>query len=339
MTRKEYMKKLTARLSFRLPAEAVADIAGEISERFEEGAAEGMDEAAVCSLLGDPYAAAADFLRECGGENKPSHGRVIGITASLLLSAAFVLADPFAVGSPTARVHMLLLAMPIMIWLICEGRGWRKSLCRSACDIAMAMSAVLLTGAGVCCALLVNEAIRSPDSLDFLFMLLCTAFTVGAMAAWAFTVSRRGEKYMLILHGLGAAAAVWSAAVSFDFFGADRIRYGGNSFEHDKEAELAMYYGEAGGYFRNFLLLIILLSAACTVWAVIKRDRLSPCTLSLLLGCFASSADNLYSLRRVDPMDTEVQVSVVPFIFTLACTAVWLAVTMVIGMGYKNSNE
>lgn len=333
MTGKQYIKALSARLAFRLPGEAAADIIDEISRRFDEGRREGLDESAICAGLGEPSAAAAEFIRECGGREKLSLRSAMAAAVCLLLSAVFMGADIFSAGDRTAPIHFLLPVIPMMIWVICEGKNWRKSLYQAACDRAMAISSLLLTGAAVCCTLLVNETLVSADSLDFLYMCLCTALIIGAMAAWAFTVSRRSEKYMLVFPVLGAGGAILAFAVSFGFFAASRISYINDLSVEAAKENLMKYHVEAGGYFRNFLLLIIVLSAVCFVWAVVKRDRLSLCTLSLLSGCLAGTADIFGFLRRIDPTDagSPIRISAVPFIFAIACAALWLIVTLIIG--------
>lgn len=333
MTGKQYIKALSSKLAFRLPGEAAADIIDEISRRFDEGRREGLDESAICAGLGEPSAAAAEFIRECGGSEKLSIRSAMAAAVCLLLSAVFMGADFFTVGDRAAPIHFLLPVIPLMIWVIFEGKGWRKSLCLCASDGAMAISSLLLTGAAVCLTLLVNEAMRSADSLDFLYMCLCTALIIGAMAAWAFTVSRRSEKYMLVFPLLGAGGAILAFALSFDFFAASRISYVNDFSPEAAEENLMKYNVEAGGYFRNFLLLMILLSAVCFVWAAVKRDRLSLCTLSLLSGCLVSTADIFGYLRGLDPTEEcfPITISAVPFIFAAGCAVFWLIVTPVMG--------
>lgn len=333
MTGKQYIKALSSKLAFRLPGEAAADIIDEISRRFDEGRREGLDDSAICAGLGEPAEAAAEFIRECGGREKLSMRSAMATAVCLLLSAVFMGADIFTVGDRAAPIHFLLPVIPLMIWVICEGKGWRKSLYQAACDCAMAISSLLLNGAAVCCTLLINETLMSADSLDFLYMCLCTVLVIGAMAAWAFTVSRRSEKYMLIFPVLGAGGAILAFALSFDFFAASRISYVNDFSVEAAKENLMKYHVEAGGYFRNFLLLIIVLSAVCFVWAVVKRDRLSLCTLSLLSGCLAGTADIFGFLRHIDPTDagSPIRISAVPFIFAISCAALWLIVTLIIG--------
>lgn len=333
MTEKQYIKALSSKLAFRLPGEAAADIIDEISRRFDEGRREGLDDSAICAGLGEPAEAAAEFIRECGGREKLSMRSAMAAAVCLLLSAVFMGADIFSAGDRTAPIHFLLPVIPMMIWVVCEGKGWRKNLYQAACDRAMAISSLLLTGAAVCCTLLVNETLVSADSLDFLYMCLCTALIIGAMAAWAFTVSRRSEKYMLVFPVLGAGGAILAFAVSFDFFAASRISYVNDFSPEAAEENLMKYHVEAGGYFRNFLLLIIVLSAVCFVWAVVKRDRLSLCTLSLLSGCLVSTVDIFGFLRGLDPTEEcfPITISAVPFIFAAGCAVFWLIVTPVMG--------
>ena len=333
MTEKQYIKALSSKLAFRLPGEAAADIIDEISRRFDEGRREGLDDSAICAGLGEPSAAAAEFIRECGGSEKLAIRSAMAAAVCLLLWAVLMGADSFTVGDRAAPIHFLLPVIPLMIWVIFEGKGWRESLCLCASDRVMALSSLLLTGAAVCCTLLINETLVSADSLDFLYMCLCTVLVIGAMAAWAFTMSRRSEKYMLVFPVLGAGSAILAFALSFDFFAASRISYVNDFSVEAARENLMKYHVEAGGYFRNFLLLIIVLSAVCFVWAVVKRDRLSLCTLSLLSGCLAGTANIFGFLRRIDPTDagSPIRISAVPFIFAISCAALWLIVTLIIG--------
>lgn len=321
MNRKQYMKTLAARLRFRLPEEEIWEILEEIAERFDEGAGEGISEESICSSLGSPEAAAAEFLqgaRDCEGCDKIDilH-EILPPAVSLLLTGLLVWTE----GNGGGAVFLLPL-VPWAIWLICERADCIKSLYSYPADGLMGLSALLLTGAGISCVMLIREALRSPDSLDFLYMCLTAVFILGAMALWAASIRRRGGKRSLLLPLWGAAAAIWATAVSADFFDAYAV-YPING-----------YYGMAGEYCSNFLKLTTALSAVCIFWSIIRRDGFTLPVLALLTGT-AMSLLNVYTyLGSVDPLDVNSPALSVGnysgFILGAASGALWLAFTVVI---------
>ncbi|MDE6592194.1 MAG: DUF1700 domain-containing protein [Oscillospiraceae bacterium] len=337
MNRKQYIRALEAGLRFRLPAEEVTEILEEIAERFEDGAAEGATEDVICAELGSPSVAAAEFLQRTAVPGKTDIlRRVLPAAISLLITGLFVYWSGnlrYSIGAmrPSA-IAFLLPIVPWLILLLTEGKKCVKNLRIGPADRAMALCALLLTGAGIFCVGLINEARRSPDSYDLLYMLLCTALMVGAMAAWAVSVCSHGGKYLLLLPASGAAAAIWAAAESFDFFDA----YAFNFMDGDPKAK---YYGYAGEYLGAFTRLIFVLSALCLICAVIRRDAFSLPTLSLLLGCCGGMSNVFFYLRRLDPMDMNAPAcNISVFIPGIISAAVWLAVTLII-RGRKNSVE
>lgn len=337
MNRKQYIRALEAGLRFRLPAEEVTEILEEIAERFEEGAAEGAAEDVICSELGAPSAAAAEFLQRAAVPEKTNilHNALSSLIG-LLLAGVFVYGgcnSRYIIGEMRPNgAAFLLPIVPWLILLLSEGRKCVKNLRICPADRAMALCALLLTGAGVFCVGLINEALRSPDSNDLLYMLLCTGLIIGAMAAWAVSVRSRGGKYLLLLPAAGAAAAIWAAADSFDFFAAYAI----NFMDGDP---IAKYYGYAGEYLGAFTRLMLVLSALCLIRAVIRRDAFSLPTLSLLLGCCGGASNVYFYLGRVDPMDMNVPAcNISAFIPGIISAAVWLAVTLII-RGRKSSVE
>ena len=329
MNRKQYIKALGAGLRFKLPAEEVAEILEEITERFEEGAAEGVAEDVICSELGSPALAAAEFLQRTAVPGTTDIlRRALPDIINLLLAGLFIYGgcnSRYSIGA--MRPNAIAFLLPIVPWLILllsEGKKCVKNLRIGPADRAMALCALLLTGAGIFCVGLINEALRSPDSNDLLYMLLCTALMIGAMAAWAVSVRNRGDKYLLLMPAAGAAAAIWTAADSFDCFAAYAI----NFMDGDPKAK---YYGYVGEYLGAFTRLMFVLSALCLIRAVIRRDAFSLPTLSLLLGCCGGMFNVYFYLRRLDPMDMNAPAcNISAFIPGIISAAVWFAVTLII---------
>ncbi len=329
MNRKQYIKALEAGLRFRLPAEEVTEILEEIAERFEEGAAEGVAEDVICTELGSPALAAAEFLQRAATPGKTDIlRRALPCLIGLLLAGLFIYGgcnSRYLIGE--MRPNAIAFLLPIVPWLILlltERKRSVKNLRIGPADRAMVLCALLLTGAGIFCVGLINEALRSPDSKDLLYMLLCTALIIGAMAALAVSVRSRGGKYLLLLPAAGAAAAIWAAADSFDFFAAYAI----NFTDGDPKAK---YCGYAGEYLGAFTRLMLVLSALCLIRAVIRRDAFSLPTLSLLLGCCGGASNVYFYLGRLDPMDMNAPAcNISVFIPGIISAAVWLAVTLIV---------
>lgn len=115
MTKDEYIRKLRSKLRFSLSAGEIRDIAGDISEVFADGIAEGRSEGEICTSLGSPADAARDILTEHG--ISPNTGRTFAkavISAVIMGAALYLLWSSPSVGIFAAAV------LPTVLLLIIE---------------------------------------------------------------------------------------------------------------------------------------------------------------------------------------------------------------------------
>lgn len=90
MTKEEYIGKLRSKLRFSLSAGEIRDIAGDISEVFADGIAEGRSEGEICTSLGSPVDAARNILTEHG--ISPNTGRTFAkaVISAVIMGGGFV---------------------------------------------------------------------------------------------------------------------------------------------------------------------------------------------------------------------------------------------------------
>ncbi len=132
MKKNEYIRDLERQLRFRLSPKEIREIISDISEYFDEGAADGRNEGDISSALGSPENAVADILAEKGHASFPT-GKLIPAVISLC-TAAICLFGMLSVNgrdtwlNSTAASYLILIAVPSLIWLICEGKFFLASL-------------------------------------------------------------------------------------------------------------------------------------------------------------------------------------------------------------------
>ncbi|MCM1579244.1 MAG: DUF1700 domain-containing protein [Ruminococcus sp.] len=335
MTKDQYLKSLNKRLCFMLPAGETADILEEISLRFDEGFAEGLTEDTVCAGLGFPAAAAAEFLQNVRNDSRRNVKALLSLMAALLPAELYLSLSFFgngAYGSPPYTVYFLPLLPPV-VCLILKGKGWAEHLQKAPFDIPMAVCSLLMTTACVCCCVMINETMKSADSGDFLFMCICTACMLGAMAAWAVSLKNHGGKYALLFPLAGAGFAVWAAAVSGNIFGADAFYFQSGDFA-------VSYRILAGKYMGFFLKATFALSAACLAWAALKGDGLTLAVLSLLTGCCMGTANVYTYIMHTDPTAPDVpHADISVFIMGIVSAAFWLIFTLAIRGKYRPARK
>ena len=162
MTKDEYIRKLCSKLRFSLSAGEIRDIAGDISEVFADGIAEGRSEGEICTSLGSPADAAGNILTEHG--ISPNTGRTFAkavISAVIMTAALYLLWSSPSVGIFAAAV------LPTVLLLIIEAGklshlAEKKTSVLSLIAVILAAVSVFIFGRLADAVLSCNEAVLLP---------------------------------------------------------------------------------------------------------------------------------------------------------------------------------
>lgn len=289
MTKDEYIRKLRSKLRFSLSAGEIRDIAGDISEVFADGIADGRSEGEICTSLGSPTDAARDILTEHG--ISPNTGRTFAkavISAVIMGAALYLLWSSPSVGVFAAAV------LPAVLLLIIEG-GKLSHLAEKKSSV-LTLIAVILAAVSVFIFGRLADAVLSCNKAALLPLGAVLTAIAAAMLICA-VLSVRVSRF-------GAAAPVCGGVISaviigFMVYSAFHITER-HFTDSDMSYELMqiMYRSK----FLNIFMMTLFASAAFVfVTLGIRRDRLTLPCMYAVMGIMMILSKERGILRSLDP--------------------------------------
>lgn len=307
MTKDEYIRKLRSKLRFSLSAGEIRDIAGDISEVFADGIAEGRSEWEICTSLGSPADAAGNILTEHG--ISPNTGRTFAkavISAVIMGAALYLLWSSPSVGVFAAAV------LPAVLLLIIEG-GKLSHLAEKKSSV-LTLIAVILAAVSVFIFGRLADAVLSCNKAALLPLGAVLTAIAAAMLICA-VLSVRVSRF-------GAAAPVCGGVISaviigFMVYSAFHITER-HFTDSDMSYELMqiMYRSK----FLNIFMMTLFASAAFVfVTLGIRRDRLTLPCMYAVMGIMMILSKERGILRAVDPsMSVDNIIKLVPVSLIIA---------------------
>lgn len=289
MTKDEYIRNLRSKLRFFLSAGEIRDIAGDISEVFADGIAEGRSEGEICTSLGSPADAARNILTEHG--ISPNTGRTFAkavISAVIMGAALYLLWSSPSVGIFAAAF------LPTVLLLIIEGGklshlAEKKTSVLSIIAVILAAVSVFVFGRFADAVLRGNEEVLMPLSA----VLTAIAAAMLICAVLSVRVSR-----------FGAAAPVCGGVISAVIIGFMAYSAFHITERHFTDSDMSyelmqiMYRSK----FLNIFMMTLFASAAFVfVTLGIRRDRLTLPCMYAVMGVMMILSKERGILRAVDP--------------------------------------
>ena len=289
MTKDEYIRKLRSKLRFSLSAGEIRDIAGDISEVFADGIAEGRSEGEICTSLGSPADAARNILTEHG--ISPNTGRTFAkavISAVIMGAALYLLWRSPSVGTFAAAF------LPTVLLLIIEGGklshlAEKKTSVLSLIAVILAAVSVFVFGRLADAVLRGNEEVLMPLSA----VLTAIAAAMLICAVLSVRVSRFGAVFPVCG---GVISAVIIGFMAYSAFHITERHFTDSDMSYEM---MQIIYRSK---FLNIFMMTLFASAAFVfVTLGIRRDRLTLPCMYAVMGIMMILSKERGILRAVDP--------------------------------------
>lgn len=289
MTKDEYIRKLRSKLRFSLSAGEIRDIAGDISEVFADGIAEGRSEWEICTSLGSPADAARDILTEHG--ISPNTGRTF---AKAVISAVIMGADLYLLWSSPSVGIFAAAVLPTVLLLIIEGGklshlAEKKTSVLSLIAVILAAVSVFIFGRLADTVLSCNEAVLLP--LGAVLTAIAAAMLICAVLS--VRVSRFGA--VVPVCG-GVISAVIIGFMAYSAFHITERHFTDSDMSY--EMMQIMYRSK----FLNIFITALFIAMALTfITLSVRRDRLTLPCMYAVMGIILILSKERGILRAVDP--------------------------------------
>ncbi len=289
MTKDEYIRKLRSKLRFFLSAVEIRDIAGDISEVFADGIAEGRSEGEICTSLGSPADAAGNILTEHGisANTGMSLAKTV-ISAVIMWAALYLLWSSPSVGIFAAAVLPAVLLLIIEAGKLSHLAENRASVL-SIIGVVLAAVSVFVFGRLADAVLSCNEAALLP--LGAVLTAIAAAMLICAV------LSVRVSRF-------GAAAPVCGGVISAVIIGFMAYSAFHITERHftDSDMSYEMMQIIYRSKFLNIFMMTLFASAAFVfVTLGIRRDRLTLPCMYAVMGIMMILSKERGILRAVDP--------------------------------------
>lgn len=289
MTKDEYIRKLRSKLRFSLSAGEIRDIAGDISEVFADGIAEGRSEGEICASLGSPADAAGNILTEHG--ISPNTGTSL---AKAVISAVIMWAALYLLWrSPSEGVFAAAVLPTVLLLIIEEGKlshlAEKKVSVLSIIAVIFAAANVFIFGSLADAVLQGNETVLFPISgvltVIAAAMLICAVLSV--------RVSRFGA--VVPICG-GVISAVIIGFMVYSAFHITERHFTDSDMSY--EMMQIMYRSK----FLNIFITALFIAMALTfITLAVRRDRLTLPCMYAVMGIMLILSKERGILRAVDP--------------------------------------
>lgn len=289
MTKDEYIRKLRSKLRFFLSAVEIRDIAGDISEVFADGIADGRSEGEICTSLGAPADAARNILTEHG--ISPNTGRTFTkavISAVIMGAVLYLLWSSPSVGIFAAAV------LPTVLLLIIE-EGKLSHLAENRAPV-LSIIAVILAAVGVFIFGRLADAVLSCNEAALLPLgAVLTAITAAMLicAVLSVRVSRFGAAGPVCG---GVVSAVIIGFMAYSAFHITERHFTDSDMSY--EMMQIMYRGK----FLNIFITALFIALALTfITLAVRRDRLTLPCMYAVMGVMMILSKERGILRAIDP--------------------------------------
>lgn len=289
MTKDEYIRKLRSKLRFSLSAGEIRDIAGDISEVFADGIADGRSEGEICTSLGSPADAAGNILTEHG--ISPNTGRTFAkaVISAVIMGAALYLLW----RSPSVGTFAAAFLPTVLLLIIEEGKlshlAEKKTSVLSLIAVILAAVSVFVFGRLADAVLRGNEEVLMPLSA----VLTAIAAAMLICAVMSVRVSR-----------FGAAAPVCGGVISAVIIGFMAYSAFHITERHFTDSDMSyemmqiMYRSK----FLNIFITALFIAMALTfITLAVRRDRLTLPCMYAVMGVMMILSKERGVLRAVDP--------------------------------------
>ena len=289
MTKDEYIGKLRSELRFSISADEIRDIAGDISEAFVDGIADGRSEGEICTSLGSPADAARDILTEHG--ISPNTGRTLAktvISAVLTVAALYLLWRSPSFGIFAAAV------LPIVLLLIIE-EGKLLHTAEKKPSVLSLIAVILGAGGVFVFGRLADAVLRGNEEMLFLHSVALTAITAAMLicAVLSVRVSRFGA--VVPICG-GVISAVFIGFMAYSAFHITE-----RNFTDDHMSYEMMQIMYRSKFLNIFITALFIATALFFVTLAVRRDRLTLPCMYAVMGIMLMLSKERGILRAVDP--------------------------------------
>ncbi len=289
MTKDEYIRKLRSKLRFFLSAVEIRDIAGDISEVFADGIAEGRSEGEICTSLGSPADAARNILTEHG--ISPNTGMSLAktvISAVIMWAALYLLWSSPSVGTFAAAF------LPTVLLLIIEG-GKLSHLAEKKTSVLSLIAVILAAVSVFVFGRLADSVLRGNEEVLMPLSAVLTAIAAAMLicAVLSVRVSR-----------FGAAAPVCGGVISAVIIGfmAYSSFHITEQFYTDADMSYEMMQIMYRSKFLNIFITALFIAMALTfITLAVRRDRLTLPCMYAVMGIMLILSKERGILRAVDP--------------------------------------
>lgn len=289
MKKIEYIRTLEKHLRFRLPTKEIREISGDFSEYFDLGAAEGKDENEISAALGSPEAAASEILGEKAYPPSPLWKYVPEAVSVCAAAVCLVIASKI---NSTAVCYIILLALPLIIWFMCEGRSFLSSMREYKRDIIRLSGAFLTAAAAYAAAFIPCMLLERNEQVRILAYVTAAVFIAGTVLhlIWLKGEVKKPIIVIFIIFGVILSfSAVMCAVNCSDII----INYMGPAYHLQKSGELSKY----------IITLSLIFTVTFILSGIIKRGAFSLPEIYISLSAALSIIDTQNALMYVDPSD------------------------------------
>lgn len=289
MTKDEYIRKLRSKLRFSLSSGEINDIAGDISEVFADGIADGRSEGEICTSLGTPADAARNILTEHG--ISPNTGMSLAktvISAVIMWAALYLLWSSPSVGTFAAAF------LPTVLLLIIEA-GKLSHLAENRASV-LSIIAVILAAGGVFVFGRLADAVLSCNEAALLPLGAVLTAIAAAMLICA-VLSVRVSRFGAVVPVCGGViSAVIIGFMVYSAFHITERHFTDSNMSY--EMMQIMYRSK----FLNIFITALFIAMALTfITLAVRRDRLTLPCMYAVMGVMMILSKERGILRAVDP--------------------------------------
>lgn len=307
MTKDEYIRKLRSKLRFSLSAGEIRDIAGDISEVFADGIADGRSEGEICTSLGSPADAARDILTEHG--ISPNTGMSLAkavISAVIMWVALYLLWSSPSVGTFAAAF------LPAVLLLIIE-EGKLSHLAENRASVLSIIAVILAAGGVFVFGRLADAVLQGNEAVLLPLGTVLTAIAAAMLICAVLSV--RVSRFGAVVPVCGGVIS--AVIIGFMAYSAFHITERHFTDDHMSYEMIQIMYRSK--FLNIFITALFIAMALVFVTLAVRRDRLTLPCMYAVMGIMMILSKERGILRAVDPsMPVENIIKLVPVSLIIA---------------------
>lgn len=289
MTKDEYIRKLRSKLRFFLSAVEIRDIAGDISEVFADGIADGRSEGEICTSLGSPADAARNNLTEHGISTNTGRTFTKAVISAVIMGAVLYLLW----SSPSVGIFAAAVLPTVLLLIIEEGK--LSHLAENRAPVLSIIAVILAAGCVFIFGRLADAVLRGNEAMLFPISAVLTAIAAAMLicAVLSVRVSRFGA--VVPVCG-GVISAVIIGFMAYSAFHITERHFTDSDMSY--EMMKIMYRSK----FLNIFITALFIAMALTfITLAVRRDRLTLPCMYAVMGVMMILSKERGILRAVDP--------------------------------------